>query len=151
MTTQIGKAGTHVITGTAGVTSGSPNLTDSAGSFTTADVGRVVATTNVAGGTTILSVTNATTAVMSANASATSGPQTATLSPSFASITRHGTGETDRFSTALIAALTTAGSPGQAVGAAAAANEWNNAGGTGTHALLAQARMLAYGLTLQEV
>jgi hypothetical protein len=51
-------------------TSGSPNITSATANFTAADVGAPVSGAGITAGTTILSVTNATTAVLSANATA---------------------------------------------------------------------------------
>lgn len=57
------------VTSTDGVTTNtSPNISSATAAFTSADVGTKITGTNIPGGTTIASVTNGTTAVMSANA-----------------------------------------------------------------------------------
>lgn len=60
-------------------TNASPTLTSATAGFTASDVGRSVSGTGIPGGTTILSVTNATTVTMSANASATATGLTITM------------------------------------------------------------------------
>jgi hypothetical protein len=69
-------AGLYVPAGTRAVadgatTSGSPTITSATGAFSAADVGASVTGAGIPAGTTIVSVTNATTAVLSANATAT--------------------------------------------------------------------------------
>lgn len=147
MTTSQVKAnfGTRVIS-TISVASGSPTLTDSANGFTSADVGKSVTTANVAGGTTILSVTDAGHAVMSANASGTSGPQSCTLTPQFANIALNAWGMATKANAVL--ALIPAVQVGQAL---SALNEWHNAAGLGQHAAFATAQAASVGLLLQEV
>ncbi|MCW2901908.1 MAG: VWBp37 [Streptosporangiaceae bacterium] len=67
---QYGPAGTRTVADGA-TTSGSTALTSATAAFTQGDVGGAVSGTGIPAGTTIASVTNATTAVMSANATAT--------------------------------------------------------------------------------
>ena len=78
-------SGVAAITRTAAIstTSGSPTIHSLYGTFTQADVGAAItvpSNTEIAALTTILSVTNATTAVLSANASASSANVTGTIS-----------------------------------------------------------------------
>jgi Baseplate J-like protein len=61
------------------LTSGSPNLTSPAGSFTTTDVGRALSGTGIPGGTTVLTYTSPTAVVMSANASSTGSGRSVVL------------------------------------------------------------------------
>jgi hypothetical protein len=65
-------------------TSGGTGLTSATAAFTSADVGAVVSGTGIPAGTTIASVTNGTTAVMSANASATGTGVSVAISGSLA-------------------------------------------------------------------
>jgi hypothetical protein len=67
---QYGPAGTRTVTDGA-TTSGSATITSATGAFTQGDVGAAVSGAGIPAGTTIASVTNGTTAVMSANATAT--------------------------------------------------------------------------------
>jgi hypothetical protein len=147
MTTSQVKAnfGTRVVT-TISVTSGSPTLTDSANGFTSADVGKSVTTANVAGGTVINSITDSGHAVMSANATATSGPQSCTLTPQFANIALNTWGMATK-ANAVLALI-----PAQQLPVALSAlNEWHNAAGLGQHAAFASAQAAAVGLLLQDV
>lgn len=64
---------------TASVVNNSTTLADSGNSFTSADIGRPVRTANVPWNTVIQSITDSGHAVMSSQATATSGPQTCTL------------------------------------------------------------------------
>lgn len=88
-------AGSSLVLGTYGstrtaadgaTTSGSPNLVSTLAAWTTNDVGRTVSGAGIPGGTTILSITNATTVVMSANATATASGVTITITPPSQSI-----------------------------------------------------------------
>lgn len=62
-------------------TNASTTVTSATAAFTSRDVGGVIATTNLPVGTTIVSVTNATTVVVSAAATATGSSQAVTLTP----------------------------------------------------------------------
>jgi hypothetical protein len=147
MTTSQVKAnfGTRVFA-TASVTSGSPNLADSANGFTSADIGKLVTTTNVPGTAVINSITDPGHAVMSQNATLTSGPQSCTLTPQFANIALNAWGMATKANAVL--ALIPAQQAGQAL---RAMNEWHNASGLGQHASVATADAAAYGLLLQDV
>lgn len=59
--------------------SASPNLVSATAAFTAADVGRTVVGTGIPASTTILSITNGTTVVMSANATASASGVTVTI------------------------------------------------------------------------
>lgn len=65
-------------------TSGSKTVTSATGGFTSADVGSPVGGTGIASGSTIASVTNSTTIVLSANANATSTNGTFTVESGYA-------------------------------------------------------------------
>lgn len=76
-----------VRTKTDGVTtSGSKAFTSATANFTSADIGRVVSSNNVVGGTTIASITSTTSVQLSANATASGTAQTFTVSDSVAVI-----------------------------------------------------------------
>src|SRR5262249_18543686 len=144
-TTKSGKAGNRTFA-TASVVISTATLSDSANSFTQADVGLLVTTTNVPAATTILSVAaNGATATMSANATATSGPQSCTLSPNYLPVTLDSVG---CVTVAPSAPLTLA--PGQLHNTLRACNQWHNAGGAGEHSLMAQKIAAAQGMSLQE-
>jgi hypothetical protein len=68
-------------------TTGTPNLTSATAVFTSADIGKVVTATGVPVGTTILSVTSGTAAVMSANATATGTALSTTIGLGLATAT----------------------------------------------------------------
>ncbi len=69
---------------TDAVTNGTTTLTSATGAFTSNDVGKMVVCPNVAAGTTIASVTNSTTVVLSAAASGSGSGLTAQFVPGFA-------------------------------------------------------------------
>lgn len=144
-TTQIKQTGSnHVFGATVSVTSGTPNITDSANGFVPSDVGRTVTTTSTSGRS-IASVTNAGAAVMDGNASASTGPQVCTLTPVLLNVTKKADKSTDK-TTPLLPQLP----PGRAHLAQGALNMWTNCGGTGTAATRAQKIMAAQGLLVQE-
>lgn len=73
---QIGRVVTDAVT-----TSSSTTVTSATASFAAGDVGAVIATANLPVGTTIASVTNSTTVVVSAAATASGSSQSATITP----------------------------------------------------------------------
>lgn len=145
-TTQIKHSGAAHVTGaTVSVTSGSPNMTDSANGFLPSDVGRSITSTSTSGRK-VLSLTSPGALVMDGNASASTGPQTATFTPVLTNVTRKAvTNCVDK---------TTAFLPQLPVGAAhlaqCAINMWTNCGGVGAAATRAQKIMAAQGLFIQE-
>jgi hypothetical protein len=144
-TTQLKQTGSnHVFGATVSVTSGSPNITDSANGFVASDVGRAVTTTNTSGRK-IASVTNAGAAVMDGNATASSGPQALTLAPVLTNVTKKTGGYTDK-TTAFLPQLPT----GAAHQAQRALNEWSNCAGSGTTSTRCQKILAAQGLFVQE-
>jgi len=78
-----GPAGSRTVTDGA-TTSGSATITSATAAFTAGDVGGAVSGAGIPAGTTIASVTNATTAVMSANATATATGVSVTVLDSLA-------------------------------------------------------------------
>ena len=143
-TTQIKHTSDHVLTATVSVSSGTPNLTDSANGFLATDVGRTVTTANTSGRK-ISSVTNAGAAVMDGNATGSSGPQACTLAAVLTNVTKKTNGYTDKTTTFLPQLP-----PGRAALAQHAINQWTNCGGTGTIATRAQKILAAQGLFIQE-
>jgi hypothetical protein len=75
---QYGPAGTRTVADGA-TTNASPTLTSATAAFSQGDVGATVTGAGIPAGTTIASVTNATTAVMSANATATASGVSVTV------------------------------------------------------------------------
>lgn len=70
-------------------TTGSPNVTSATAAFTGADVGKAIAATGIPAAATILSITSATTVVISANATATGSALALTIGTSDAVIRGH--------------------------------------------------------------
>jgi hypothetical protein len=121
-------------------------LSDSGNGFTQADVGKLVTTANVPGGTTIQSITDPGHAVMSAAATGTSGPQSGTIGPVFTTIT---TGPLNLASKATVFGVTL--TSGQLINALRALNQWHNATTNTTSEGQAAKALAAIGVSIQEV
>jgi hypothetical protein len=135
----------HVFGATVSVVSGTPAFNDSANGIRPDDVGATVTTTSTAGRK-IASVTNAGAAVMDGNASASTGPQTATLTPALANVTKKAVTSCVDKTSPFLPVLP----PGSSSLAQHGINVWVNAGGVGAAATRAAKVLAAQGLSIQE-